>query len=515
MMTLLSLFLVMMNGLLLINTINSQHPYPNRPTFHFVPVPISWMNDPNGPFYDAKTDKYHLFFQYGTTATGGPKRWGHAISDDLLRWINLPIALPNNEPYNKGGVWTGSTTQLPNPIGGHQIYIMYSVNTNNLTCLAYPTDPTDVNLTQWTNYPENCILNVTRDNCPNGRGPTHSWTADGGKTWTFTYNTRWTFQTTDWKTWTATGNQLFTVGGECPGFWELPKSQQFKNATHIIKVSRYKYGEWWAFGSYNATSTQFIPYQGVNSTLLCPDCSFDFGYPCVFYASKAFYDAKHDRQVTFGWLKEGPGQNNNGWEGAQSLPRTVTLLNASESPTGYPRVISYPIKEFDSLRIQSSKFSYNATIKSGDTKMFSVSQIAGNTLDIDVVWSSGGDCGVYVIGNGGASNNLGSTYTRIGVNFNDVNNAKTFYVQPNGQQATQQTVPGWDGKSPIKVRIIVDHSVVTAFINDGIVSTTRRVYQNLATYSVGVYAFQHNNGDSCVLSTFNAYNVTTVIEPPN
>eukprot|EP01083_Nonionella_stella_P299037 1014744_1 len=235
--------------------------------------------------------------------------------------------------------------------------------------------------------------------------------------------------------------------------------------------------DWWTFGTYDSTNTKFTPYPTApyNQTGrfgFCNDCLFDHGNS--WYASKSFYDAKNDRQIIFGWLREQSGQNNNGWQGSQSLPRTITLLNAQQSPSGYPRIISYPIKEFDSLRIQSSKFSYNATIKSGDTKMFSVSQIAGNTLDIDVVWSSGGDCGVYVIGNGGASNNLGSTYTRIGVNFNDVNNAKTFYVQPNGQQATQQTVPGWDGKSPIKVRIIVDHSVVTAFINDGIVSTTRR-----------------------------------------
>eukprot|EP00483_Globobulimina_turgida_P012114 UN12136 len=191
----------------------------------------------------------------------------------------------------------------------------------------------------------------------------------------------------------------------------------------------------------------------------------------------------------------------------------MTLLNAQQSPTGYPRLISYPIKEFDSLRIQASVFRYSGTIKSGQVTMFPTAQIAGNTLDIDVVWSSGGDCGVYVIGDAAANDNLGESYTRIGVNFNDVNNAKTFYVQPNGQGATQQSVPGWDGISAIKLRIVIDHSVVTVFVNDGIVSTTRRIYQNLKTYSVGVYAYQHNNGDSCVLSTFNAYNVTTVIEP--
>ncbi len=81
----------------------------------------------SGPFYDAQADKYHLFFQYGTKPTGGPKRWGHAISSDLLRWINLPIALNNTEPYNKGGVWTGTKKYtffdiLKNAVLLHYIY---------------------------------------------------------------------------------------------------------------------------------------------------------------------------------------------------------------------------------------------------------------------------------------------------------------------------------------------------------------------------------------------------------
>ena len=34
------------------------------PGFHFVPWPLDWMNDPNGPFYDPVHDKYHLMYQY-------------------------------------------------------------------------------------------------------------------------------------------------------------------------------------------------------------------------------------------------------------------------------------------------------------------------------------------------------------------------------------------------------------------------------------------------------------------
>ena len=114
-----------------------------------------------------------------------PRVWGHAISTDLLHWQNLPIALSNNETYDKGGVFTGSTTILNDGTP----MILYSVSTNDKICLAYPSNDNDVNLTEWTNYPNNCILNANAT-VPTGRDPTTSWTTDNGKTWTFAYATQ-------------------------------------------------------------------------------------------------------------------------------------------------------------------------------------------------------------------------------------------------------------------------------------------------------------------------------------
>ena len=111
--------------------------------------------------------------------------WGHAISNDLLHWKNLPIAISNDEPYDAGGVFTGSTTLINNdtlPI------IMYVNSKLNKWCIAYPNNTNDVNLTQWTNYNDNCVLNAPND-CPNGDdgAPTTSWTVDNGKTWIMAY----------------------------------------------------------------------------------------------------------------------------------------------------------------------------------------------------------------------------------------------------------------------------------------------------------------------------------------
>jgi beta-fructofuranosidase len=39
--------------------------------------------------------------------------WGHAYSRDLVHWTHLPIALYPDQPYDQGGVFSGSMTILP------------------------------------------------------------------------------------------------------------------------------------------------------------------------------------------------------------------------------------------------------------------------------------------------------------------------------------------------------------------------------------------------------------------
>ena len=75
----------------------------HRPQFHFSPQE-EWMNDPNGMvFYEGE---YHLFYQYYPDSNvWGPMHWGHAVSDDLLHWEHLPIAL---YPDPLGYIFSGS-----------------------------------------------------------------------------------------------------------------------------------------------------------------------------------------------------------------------------------------------------------------------------------------------------------------------------------------------------------------------------------------------------------------------
>lgn len=72
-----------------------------RPLFHVTP-PVGWMNDPNG--FSVYNGKVHLFYQYHPYSTEwGPMHWGHQVSDDLIRWEQLPVAIAPDTIYDAEG----------------------------------------------------------------------------------------------------------------------------------------------------------------------------------------------------------------------------------------------------------------------------------------------------------------------------------------------------------------------------------------------------------------------------
>lgn len=100
-----------------------------RPFLHYS-AHTGWMNDPNGfCFFNGK---YHIFYQHNPYAPKwGQMHWGHAISDDLVSWKELPIALTPDRWYEddpKGGCFSGSAIVIDGILylyytataGGHQ-----------------------------------------------------------------------------------------------------------------------------------------------------------------------------------------------------------------------------------------------------------------------------------------------------------------------------------------------------------------------------------------------------------
>ncbi len=79
-----------------------------EPGFH---ATRGWLNDPHGVVHHG--GRYHLFFQHvPDSVTWQPGiSWGHAVSADLERWTELPVALAPES--GELGCWTGCVVDGP------------------------------------------------------------------------------------------------------------------------------------------------------------------------------------------------------------------------------------------------------------------------------------------------------------------------------------------------------------------------------------------------------------------
>lgn len=115
---------------------------PYRQKYHFM-AETGWINDPNGLIY--YKDKYHFFYQFNPyNGFWDCMHWGHAVSDDMLHWEHLPLALAPSEVYDdhlKGGCFSGSAI-----VHDDKLFLMYTGTANNgngfeqTQCIAYSED---------------------------------------------------------------------------------------------------------------------------------------------------------------------------------------------------------------------------------------------------------------------------------------------------------------------------------------------------------------------------------------
>lgn len=82
--------------------------------------PKNWINDPNGFIY--YKGKYHLFYQnFPYAPQWGRIHWGHAISNDLVTWEHLDIALYPSKTDDRSGCFSGSAVEY-----NDKMYLFYT-----------------------------------------------------------------------------------------------------------------------------------------------------------------------------------------------------------------------------------------------------------------------------------------------------------------------------------------------------------------------------------------------------
>ena len=126
------------------------------PGFHLMDRSCA-QNDPAAPFYDPQHDRYHVMYQKHAAAPrgtfGSGPVWGHMVSQDMLRWRQLPVALWNGpSSWDHKAIFTGSATM----VDGLPVLIYPGLDGNSTAdshinlCRATPLNRSDPDLVQWS-----------------------------------------------------------------------------------------------------------------------------------------------------------------------------------------------------------------------------------------------------------------------------------------------------------------------------------------------------------------------------
>ena len=303
---------------------------PHRPRYHFLP-PSAWMNDPNGLIY--WKGHYHLFYQYvPNDPPWETKHWGHAVSTDLVHWLDLPVALaPTPGGPDQDGCFSGC---IVNHDGAPTLIYTGVRGDQQLPCLA--TSPDD--LITWQKYrgnpviaapPQNLDLLAFRDHTVWKEGTT--WYQLIGAGIRGVGGTALLYRSpnlVDWEymhpLYTGDRNRSEPVWTgsmwECPDFFHLGDKSVLM--VSVYDDSRFREEAYdgclhyaVAFvGAY--TDHTFTPW-----TQSIIDCGGHFYAPQTMLAPSG-------RRLLWGWLWEGrsdEAQQAAGWAGVISLPRVLSL----------------------------------------------------------------------------------------------------------------------------------------------------------------------------------------------
>jgi beta-fructofuranosidase len=322
-----------------------------RQKFHFM-AEEGWINDPNGLiFYQ---NKYHFFYQYNPyDSYWGTMHWGHAISEDMLDWEYLPLALAPSEHYDdhkEGGCFSGSAIEHDG-----KLYLVYTGTTNygdgfiQTQCLAVSED--GVHFEKYKNNP--IIANPPEGYEKNNFRDPKVWIHDdmfylvcGGKKDNLAKALLYCSE--DLKNWKFV-NVLAESRGELGYMWECPDFFQmgdkyvlmFSPMGLIERTTIYLVGDMnYETGKFTYTTTGEI------------DWGFDF------YAPQSFLDNKGRRLIVawanawdwMPWWKDWGPTFKEGWCGSFNIPREVILCEDNT-------LKFVPMKELETIRYNESSAS--------------------------------------------------------------------------------------------------------------------------------------------------------------
>jgi beta-fructofuranosidase len=419
----------------------------HRPRYHYLP-PSNWMNDPNGLIQ--WKGQYHLFYQHNPTGPlWGNMHWGHAVSDNLIHWTDLPIALaPTPGGPDEAGCFSGCAVDngLPTLVYTGTRGQHHEIQTQ---CIATSED----NLLTWQKYPGNPVLSEVPAEAGQTRDFRDPFLWKEGDTWYAVIGSRihnkggavFLYRSPNLTHWEYLHPLLIGDRERTGAIWECPNF--FKLGDHwVLIISAHTgtaTGEVFYFvGDY--ANHHFTPtHEGI----------LDYGH---LYAPLTFLD-DHNRRLLIGWLREARSDTDQrlaGWSGVQSIPRVLTLDSQN-------RLLMRPVPELESIRGEHDH--YGPKTVTEETQL----GVIGHALDIMADFDPASQ-GIY--GLSLACSPQGRERTHI--LYDTALRRLSVHTEVN---QVREVTHSLDAGEPLQLRILLDGSVLEIIANER-TSITSRIY---------------------------------------
>jgi beta-fructofuranosidase len=295
---------------------------PHRPLYHYV-NPESRLNDPNGLCF--WQGRWHLFYQ-AYPPEDPRQHWGHAVSNDLIHWRDLPYAI---YPHPEDKCYSGATLVED----GRVIAMYHGTSAGNM--IAVSEDPLLLNWRKLTDAPvfpltgpESSPLPARAfDPCIWKKGDAYYSLSAGtqptgplGKLRRANYLLR----STDLENWEYlhpfVEDDAYTLIGDdgaCPYFWPIGSGA---GQRHILLFFSHMSGGQYLIGRYDEQRDKFVVSDGG---------LFNFGpsTPSGVHAPSATPNADGSVTVIFNM---NPGLPTEDWDQIMTLPRRLTLAQDGE-----------------------------------------------------------------------------------------------------------------------------------------------------------------------------------------
>ena len=393
-----------------------------RPQFHFTPK-RGWSNDPNGLVYYHGI--WHLFFQHNPFGINwGSMHWGHAISSDLVHWVEQPIVLypcSMNDMAFSGGAFIDTLNASGFQTGENEPFILEFTSTGRGECLAFSLDKGRT----FQEYSGNPVL------IHKGRDPKIIWYAPLKKWIMIVYDEKDDqrgydiYDSPDIRQWHWL--QHLPNWYECPEFFSLP-----------VEGSDVLDQHWLIYGSIFDELRSAYQLGRFDGNLFSPVGEPQMGHAGPhFYAAQIFSNVPDDRKIMFGWLA-GAAYPGMPFGNGMTVPLEVSLRKVDNDL----RLCFFPVKELEALRVNSHT---RKNMNAGQANEF-LNGLTSELMDIEITIDTWEEKAFRI----------------------DVGGYPIVYDPDSHQVAfAERVVQAQPGKKDIHLRLLIDRAVTEVFVDHG------------------------------------------------